>query len=244
MTWPSPSELVDLLPVLHSDSEDDDARNAVLRLYLFLPVVTADGVHYRSSLEALQRDARGTGGRDADSGELLDADHTRSWLSAMGYLALVDQVSKALHVPLRRKGTTPFELLLVHSAGLAEDEAAAIYALRCAFVHNYGLRNDPRPRVTDEDRIRALLHMFNLSATGGPLVQIGDRSFLVDGAVADIETTVVDLRSLGNTVEALVRSLRDAHVAGADVSIRRDIRLADFRRACFFMHRDPIPLTP
>jgi hypothetical protein len=201
-------------------------------------------MNWRSSL-ALLTDARGAGGRTLETGEVLDADHCRSWLSAMGYLALVDQMAALLDVPVapnEMRGTTAFERLLLWDGAVVSDEAAAVYALRCAVVHSYGLLNDPRSRNVSEDRKRALLHMFQLTANGGDLVKLGDRTFPIDVALGDLSETYVDLRTLSDTTERLISDLRAAHIKGDGLVIRSDIPLAAVRRACFFAHQDPMAM--
>ena len=242
---PDDSELQDLIRYLSSAEDSGPAREAVMHLYLFLPL-SAGGTNWRSSLEALLTDARGAGGRSLETGDVLNADHCRSWLSAMGYLALVDQMGALLDVPVapnEQQGTTAFERLLLWDGAVLSDEAAAVYALRCAVVHSYGLLNDPRGRNMTESRKRALLHMFQLSATGGDLVKLGDRNFPIDVALGDISETCVDLRTLSDTIERLISDLRAAHMKGDGLVIRSDIPLAAMRRACFFVHHDPMAMS-
>lgn len=230
---------------LWSTEESDRAREAVMLLYLFLPL-HAGGMNWRSSLEALLTDARGSGGRNLETGEVQNADHCRSWLSAMGYLALVDQLAALLDVPAdanQQKGTTAFERLLLWDGAVTSDEAAAVYGLRCAVVHGYGLLNDPRGRGISVERKRALLHMFRLSADGGDLVRLGDRTFPMDVSLGDLPETCIDLRTLASTIERLVTDLRSAHMEGEGLAIRPDVPLAAVKRACFFFHSDPMAMS-
>lgn len=243
---PTDDELGELCARYLSSTDDSDAsREAVLRLYLFLPL-NIGGYNFRSSLEALLTDARGAGGRSLETGKVLDADHSRSFLSAMGYLALVDQMAALVEVPTARnwpERITAFERLLLWDGAVTNDEAAAVYALRCAVVHSYGLLNDPRGRSMSDDRQRALLHMFRLSADGGDLVRLGGRTFPTDVALGALPETCVDLQTLANTIEHLISDLRSAHMTGEGLAIRSDIPLAGVRRACFFVHGDPMEMS-
>jgi hypothetical protein len=247
MNAPTRAELARLLNVVLSPPEIDDAgnREAALTLYLFLPLHVGS-IRYRSSLEALLRDARGAVGRDLDSGAVLHPDHSRSWLGTMGYLALIDQVSNLLDVPPDPelpKGASNFEALLHWDGYVLADEAAALYALRCSFVHNYGLLNNPRGRVSPV-RAPSLTHMFELGANGGTeVVKLGRRDFDNDTPIAEISPTFVDLRSVVDLCEQLISNLRSKHLAGDGLPIRASIPLHEFKRACFFAHPDPIDMA-
>ena len=255
-TPPSAAELATLLPRVFGGTRRVD-RSAALTLYLFLPVKVGR-MHFRSSLEALLRDARGAAGRDPLTGVTVHPDQSRSWLAAIGYLSLVDQVSKLLEIPVgdtdRR---TAFERLLVWHGDVLDDEAAALYALRCAFVHSYGLLNDPRDmadlkamkRNTPAQRKKykarvardkSLLHMFELQAEGHDLVRLGNRRIRVDTQLSRIAPTSIDLLSLANTIESLIATVRSEHVGGARLEMRSSISSDTFVRACFFMHGDPV----
>ena len=261
-TPPTPSELELMLPCVFNSTGKVD-RKAALTLYLFLPVQVG-GTNYRSSLEALLRDARGAAGRNMFTGTIEEADRSRSWLAAIGYLALLDQVSNLLEVPESAgKKATSFEHLLVWDGYLLANEAAAVYALRCAFVHSYGLLNEsrdrakkaskprrtmtPAQRCKDDDnkaRARLLLHMFSLGAEGHSVVKLGNRNFRSDTVISKIAPTFIDLRSLADHVEQIIADLRAAHLAGNGFRIRPTVKSATFIRACFFMHSDPVTLRP
>jgi hypothetical protein len=214
--------------------------NDALTLYLFLPVTAPGGIKVRSSLEALLTDVRSTVGRNPQTGEIVDPDHSRTWLGALGYLSLVDQISSLLQVPRMGPGGNPFERLLIWDGSVLEDEAAALYAMRCAFVHSYGLLNEA-PSSRQPRRARLLRHIFVLKVEGNDLVTLGDRrSEVVDGPLEKLPATEVDLISLGNVVEELVADLRSHHLAGDGLRIRSTIPMKRFVRACFFMHHDPI----
>lgn len=213
-----------------------------MTLYLFLPVrveVDGDRLHVRSSLEALLRDTRSVVGRDPSTGELVDFDHSRTWLGALGYLALIDQLASALQVPTAGNRATPFESLLIWDGCVAPDEAAALYALRCAFAHNFGLLNDPKSRI--DTRRRLLRHRFELTANRRDLLKLRSRTDrMLDGPMGAIAATNVDILSLGDEVERLVADLRQRHVDGDGLPIRATVGLGRFLMSYFFFHGDPI----
>lgn len=237
---PTEDELVALARVL-IDGGWIDAQIA-MRLYLFLPVSVPleDEIrHVRSSLEALLRDTRSVVGRDPLTGELMDSDHSRTWLGALGYLALIDQLASALQVPSAGHGARPFESLLIWDGCVDHDEAAALYALRCAFAHNYGLLNESRSG--NEERRRTLRHRFTLTASRGDLIQLRDRGIAkVERPIQQITPTVVDIISLGDEIERLVANVRQRHLDGEGLPTRNTVGLIQFLMSYFFFHSDPI----
>jgi hypothetical protein len=255
VTSPTAGQLESLLGrVMARDDQIDP--DAALTLYFFLPV-TVKGIKFRSSLEALLRDARGAAGRDLENGRIVHPDMSRSWLAAIGYLSLVDQMSKLLDIPVDLgnpdvKAATSFERLLIWDGEVLADEAAALYALRCATVHSYGLLNDSRGRTRRnknmtpeklhriEDRERSTLHMFELSAEGRDVVTLRNRLFPFLAALSDISPTSVDLRSMEDIVERLIGDLRSQHLAGQGLRIRSDVPLPTFVRACLFKYYDSV----
>ena len=202
-------------------------------------------------------------GRNVLTGTIEVPDQSRSWLAAIGYLALLDQVSKLLDVPSAAgPKATSFEHLLAWKAQLTPDEAAAVYALRCAFVHSYGLLHDPRdrrqgsnkPRRTmsavqrrkhDENtaRNRQLLHMFELGAGGHAIVELGNpRSAATPSSASSTRPSWTYARSPTGSNRSLPTS--GLPTLQGTASYPPAVRSRPFIRACFFMHDDPISTTP
>ena len=184
-------------------------------------------------------DTRRSSGRNAD-GQVVDADGTSHWLGAIGYLTVIDQLSKLLDVPhlgagFEAKGQTAYERLLVWDAALLPDEAAAIYALRCAFVHSFGLVNEYESK--DAERRRVMRHGFRLTATGQDVVRLGARRQAADCPLSELPPTEVDLWSLGDTVERLIADLRKRHLGGAGLHLKPKVTLDTFRLGGFFFHQ-------
>lgn len=100
------------------------------------------GVLHCSSFESALSDARGASNRDLATGDRLGGVPHMSWLGAIGYLSLLDQLGSAV----RPKGSTlvPHErpvrsALRYFAPVLTEAQRNAIYALRCALAHDYSL---------------------------------------------------------------------------------------------------------
>lgn len=159
-----------------------------------------------SSFKALLRDARLATNRDLDSGQkALNADHG-SWLGALAYMALLDQIGscfRPLGTPKRKEPS--ILLTLGYFSNLQDDECKAIYALRCSFAHDYSLSNVRYKRKGDQ-LIQSLTHRFCVSqGANGPVVTLPAPSDRWDGKFTTIKNdrnlTHINLEKLGDLVE-------------------------------------------
>jgi hypothetical protein len=108
-----------------------------------------------SGYVAALRDARQFTGRDPATGAKIvqhPFSHTGNWLGNIGYLLLLDQIGTCFKprgvAPIAGKHSTIF-LALKYFTNLSDDHARAIYALRCAFAHDYSLINiNTKPGMT------------------------------------------------------------------------------------------------
>ncbi len=157
-----------------------------------------------SFLEAVVRDARET----FDAGNAL-------WLAAIGYLITLEQVGhtvKPAGAPTEdRRGSRAAFVLAIRDFGdeAVDDEGAhALYDMRCALAHQYGLNNRPN-NPKNEPRIFAY-------ARSGPLLRLPPTPW--DGTVAGARdlpmTTVVNMDALADFVERVVERVRAEHEAG------------------------------
>jgi hypothetical protein len=185
----------------------EDARAAIERhLYECEP---AAGMKYQSSLIAILGDARGAANRDGE-GRVKPNKRSQSWLGATAYLIMLDQVGKVFKV----NGAPdtfdhPIGLAISHFTPI-QDEAIieALYALRCALAHDYSLFN------RDKHGTRPMRdHAFNFTAdTVSPLVEFPSSKWNRIYKDPPLEqTTVVNLRRVGDLGETVVRSLRRHH---------------------------------
>lgn len=152
------------------------------------------------------RDARKFTRRDQDTGSKLAADSFGdhgSWLGAIGYLALLDQIGSCF----KPKGVqtiagVPIVKSLLYFGGLTKDEANAIYALRCAFAHDFSLLNihPKNPHMN---------HRFTVcQGTSTPVVTLP--AIMWDGIISNLtqqNVTWVNLEALGDLVEKIYRQL-------------------------------------
>jgi hypothetical protein len=169
------------------------------------------GAQYKSSLIALLTDARGATGRDLDTGSVVNPEHTRSWLGATGYLILLDQVGTCFRqAGMNVAADNPIARALKQFSQVTDDACVdAIYALRHALAHDYALFNANSKHPSRQ-------HAFNFTADGHtPLVVLPQRawggSYDASVPVPPEETTLVNLRALGDLGEEVVANLRQLH---------------------------------
>jgi hypothetical protein len=154
---------------------------------------------------AALKDARRVTGRDVATGQLLCTKHAGSWIGAIGYLALLDQLGACF----KPKGTNPIDKNDIYKAlhyftkpKLKEAEIWAIYALRCAFAHDYSLynRNGEHPERQ---------HRFAVSQGRTTLVELPTTQWNGEYDNQDVQClTKIDLQQLGDLVEDVVRRVR------------------------------------
>jgi hypothetical protein len=229
---PSREELtrIAVLVVTRADLSIEQART----LYLFGPAdirIPQATYHVRTSLEAALTDARSIVDRN-ELGAVGNPDRSRAWIGAAGYLMLIDQISSVFDYGGFEK------LLMSDLAGLSPAEAGAIYGLRNAFIHSYGLVNEPRATLP-EARRKLLRHVFHLAADRGPLVELGDRTGVLTKGLGDILPTTVDLIRLGDLVEMIVREIRRRFLYKEELPWKVS-DVDEFGRLSFFSHSDSI----
>ena len=173
--------------------------------------------HWFSSFSAVVRDARQATGRDLHTGQIMDAARTGNWLGAMAYLTMLDLVGTCFRpVPLPRASphrSTIAKALTYFQPALADDDILAIYALRCAFSHDYGLVNVGRSN--DPEMQARLHHRFVLvDDDPTPLVKPPAPVDRWDGDVLGPQrrrnVTRVNLRRLGQMAEHTVAVVQQA----------------------------------
>ena len=199
------------------DADLDEAT--ALALYLSPDPIRIGSWQRWSSLEAALRDARRVTGRDEADGTFVNPAHALTWLGAVGYLAALDQLGNAVTVTdpddemaarlaLHDKGPgKSFRRTLARFTDLPFGDICALYGLRCALVHSFGLAN-----AHDDPNFRRVYELYPT----GPLVvhpkTPWDGTYSVMGAEGC--STVVNVVALGGTVEAAVFAVRRLHRAG------------------------------
>lgn len=173
----------------------------------FLSAPTGSEIQFISSLYKGLVDCRSATNRDLETGEKLPSKDHDSWVGALGYLSLLDLVGTCF----TKKGLkqqpadeiAPFINALKAFGGLTRDEISALYALRCAFAHDFSLYNihPKKPELT---------HYFQLLVdTDAPLVQSAKKPWDGNYRHTPLEcATAVGLSRIGDLVEDIYVTLK------------------------------------
>lgn len=183
-----------------------DAVNLKQAIENFLSAPAEGNVQFFSSLHKGLVDCRSATNRDMQTGEkLADKEHD-SWVGALGYLALLDLIGTCLtkdgREPSALAQNNPFVHALEVFADLKKEEISALYALRCAFAHDFSLYNihPTKPELT---------HYFNLLIDDdAPLVQSAKTTWPGDYKHRPPEcATAIGLARIGDLVEGIYADL-------------------------------------
>jgi hypothetical protein len=234
---PAPAEIARLVPTLSRDvPRPSPSQLLTLWLYLPLRINTPQGpIQLRSSLEASLTNCRSATNRDANGNVPPGAD-AGSWLGAIGYLALLDQIGGAVtNLQPRRtpSGGSRVERALAHFTDVTGDEATCLYALRNSLAHDFSLVNVP-PAKMGSMRRRKLTRLFTLTRGAPALIQWPVSDWTPKRPNRG-DATIVDVQLLGDLVEGAVREMRRVYDSGA-LRISSDVTPAVWRQGRFFAH--------
>ncbi len=159
-----------------------------------------------SGLMAGLRDARLATGRNDTTGMIENTDATGSLLGALGYMAVLDQIGSCFKPKLKlTSNDNSVEKALTYFTDLQPKERKTLYALRCAFAHDYSLSNvKSKNGIIDID----LTHYFRVTRGSGVLVQFPVTPWSGDyDTLAKNNETLIDLEELGSLIEAVYAKL-------------------------------------
>ena len=214
-----------------------DAEQAAIRDYL-APIDVQS--LYHSCLDAALRDTRGAALRHPPDGSPCDlANHSRSWLGTVGYLIIVDQLGSALKPASEPEGTfssetTSFERCLRRfSPECSTQTISALYGLRCALAHDFGLINPPQ----EGRRLRLQHRLYALTPASIELVTspVPPWDGKLDPLPAPSSATTVNTRQLADLVEAMVASLRAGPIDSLRIALTGGVQ--ELRLRFFFSAR-------
>jgi hypothetical protein len=196
------------------------------------------GLRYVSGFVAALGDARAASGRD-ENGVVVEEGQTGHWLGAVGWMVLVDQIGtcfrptpSALTTPTPPCGRSLLDAMHWWYPELPEPEAKALYALRCAFAHDYSLWN----KNSDPE----LQHCFVVDRDPVQFVRLASDQWNPPDPPTPTNQTVVSLRRLGDVCEEIVARVRKA--AGddeLDIVLPDGVNELEFRYAITFRYKDP-----
>jgi hypothetical protein len=196
------------------------------------------GTRYTSGFLAALGDARAASGRD-EAGNVVDEAQTGHWLGAVGWMVLLDQIggcfrpAPATGAPVATaSGRAVVDALHWWYAELPDLEVLALYALRCAFAHDYSLWNlsgDP-----------TLQHCFVVDRDPVRFVQLPTRPWTPADPPRPDNQTLISLRRLGDVSEVIVSRLRAAAASDTlDIVLKGGVDELEHRYAITFLYQTP-----
>ena len=180
-------------------------ENDAIKFHLSNISVQQNTMNFSGFVAAL-RDARKFTKRHQDTGVKLTDDtcgNHGSWLGAIGYLVLLDQIGKCFKPKnVAAIGDNSISKALKYFTTLPHDQIDALYALRNAFAHDYALYNinNARPTYT---------HHFTVVQSPTQAIVIPPQ-IPWDGIPANrtaANLTIVNLEALGDTTEIICGAL-------------------------------------
>ena len=166
-----------------------------------------NGVIYFSGFSGALIEARHAANRREDGTKIPNIKHG-GWLAAIGYFALLEQIGncfKPRQTEIKvHHNENGIKKALKYFSQLSKADIDALYALRCAFAHDFSLSNIKTPNSKH-------LHHFKITeGAGSPLVVFPKVEW--DGNYETIgpdNTTTVNLELFGDMVENLINYLED-----------------------------------
>ena len=181
-----------------------------------LDSVGFNGKIYFSCLGQALKDARKASGRNENSGDLDRLEGSHSWLGAIAYLMLVDQIGECYKNPAKGESSysIPFRKALHYFSDLTQSDNKVLYGLRSSLVHNYSLvsrfRRDPNDPWD-------YCYVFGLQAdSNSPLIIPPNEKWRGDISLIEREkhSTTITLRKVGDLVEKMYKYIIDLHGKG------------------------------
>ena len=164
-----------------------------------------NGLIYFSGFSGALIEARQAANRRDDGTKIPNIKHG-AWLAAVGYFALLEQIGNCfkpreteVRVYYNENG---IKKALKYFSPLSKAEIDALYALRCAFAHDFSLSNLKTPNSKH-------VHHFKITEGVGTLLVLYPKVEW-DGNFETISaetTTVVNLELFGDMVEKLISRL-------------------------------------
>lgn len=178
-----------------------------------------EGRNYFSGFRGGLRDTRQATGRNLDTGEKKVVGNHGCWLGAIGYLVLLDQIGTTLKPKgaARATGNT-INIALTYFTSLNKAERCALYALRCAFAHDFSLVNIPPAKA--RDRVLLQHHFIVDRGDNGRFIELPTIPW--DGDIQNLDRsymTYVNLEALGDMFEDIYHQLLNS-------SVRNELEIA------------------
>lgn len=165
-------------------------------------------IGYYSCLGHALKEARTVTGRDSKSGKLEDKNGSHTWLGAIAYLLIVDQIGECYETSkvIPNVGS-PFRKALHYFSDLSECDSKILYGLRGSLVHNYSLvsryKRDPKNPWD-------YCYVFELEAdSDSSLINTPQEKWTGDISLIDRKkhSTRIILKKIGDLVEGIYKKL-------------------------------------
>ena len=171
---------------------------------------------YFSCLGHALKEAGKASGRNENSGDLERPEGSHSWLGAIAYLMIVDQIGECYKILGKGEPACkiPFRKALYYFSGLTQGDNKVLYGLRSSLVHNYSLVS--RYRKTDTDPWD-YCYVFGLEAdSDSPLITPPKEKGGCDISLIEREkhSTTITLKKVGDLVEDIYRNILNLHSKG------------------------------
>ncbi len=167
-------------------------------------------IHVFSGFSKGLKESRTATNRNPSTGEKLVGCSHASWLGAIGYLALLDQIGACFKPKnASEQHGNAIGKCLRYFTDLSPAEIDAIYALRCAFAHDFSLYNI-------NQKNQSLTHCFKVFASpDGPVVTLPAHPWSGDYQNKPVDCyTLVNLEILGDLAEDVCNKLFSSARAG------------------------------
>jgi hypothetical protein len=187
-------------------------EDEILKYHLTLNTSIDEKTSVFSSLINLLNECRTLTGRNIKTGHRSEIeDKSDSWLGTIGYFTVLDQIGSCYKIKSKNipKGNTIFTALKSFT-DLEEREIHALYALRCAFTHDFGLFN------INQNKKKELTHHFTVTGIGRrKLISLPINQWDGNFYNKKIENmTTINLPLLTDLIEKIISSLHDNFIKG------------------------------
>jgi hypothetical protein len=198
----------------------------------------ATATRYTSGFLAALGDARASSGRD-ETGKVVDETQTGHWLGAVAWMVLLDQIGSCFR-PTPATGTSAVtasgravvDTLHWWYAELPDLEVLALYALRCAFAHDYSLWN-----LSGDSTLQ---HCFVVDRDTARFVQLPSRPWTPADPPAPDNQTFISLRRLGDVCEEVVSRIRAAAASDTlEIILKGGVDELEHRYGITFSYKNP-----
>jgi hypothetical protein len=165
------------------------------------PPFLQNGMEYKSPYMAALTDARAATGRKVSDGTIEDASKLGNWAGTLAYMVLIEHIgiylSKTVGASTESRA---FTRALADFTTLNHPERMALYALRCAFAHQYSLIN-----VGQGNQVDAVLlhHQFVVHRDETLITFPATPWNCVRGPATEGLITQVSVKKIGDLVEGM-----------------------------------------